>query len=64
MNTKALLRLIAEFTERGEHVTTATTSRTHAAKLLCNEPGYPRVSSPPTCSTCCAVPSGPGNWCA
>ena len=42
VDTKSLLKLIAEFSERGEHVTTATTSRTHAAKLLCNEPGYPK----------------------
>jgi len=40
---KALLKLIAEFAERGEHVTTATTSRTNAAKLLRHEPGFPRV---------------------
>lgn len=40
---KALLKLIAEFTERGEHVTTATNSRTHAAKLLKGEPGFPKV---------------------
>lgn len=38
---RALLKLIHEFTERGEFVTTATTSRTHAAKLLRNEPAYP-----------------------
>ena len=41
--TKALLKLIAEFTERGEFVTTATTSRTHAAKLLHQEPAYPKL---------------------
>ena len=41
--TKALLKLIAEFTERGEFVTTATTSRTHAAKLLHKEPTYPKL---------------------
>lgn len=40
---KALLKLIAEFTERGEHITTATSSRTHAARLLKGEPGFPRV---------------------
>jgi hypothetical protein len=40
---KALLRLIAEFTARGEYVTTATTSRTHAAKLLRQEPSYPKL---------------------
>lgn len=42
-NEKALLKLIAEFTARGEHVTTATTSRTNAAKLLRHEPGFPRI---------------------
>ena len=41
--TKALLRLIAEFTERREFVTTATNSRTHAAKLLHQEPAYPKL---------------------
>lgn len=46
VNTKALLRLIAEFSERGEHVTTATTSRTHAAKLLASESTYPRGMKP------------------
>lgn len=40
--TKALLRLIHEFTERGEFVSTATTSRTHAGKLLGREPNYPK----------------------
>lgn len=42
VNTKALLKLIAEFTERGEHVSTATTSRTHAVKLLSGESTYPK----------------------
>jgi AAA domain/DnaB-like helicase N terminal domain len=40
---KALLKLVHEFTQRGEFVTTATTSRTHAAKLLRHEPTYPRL---------------------
>lgn len=40
---RALLKLIAEFTERGEYITTATSSRTHAAKLLRGEPGFPKV---------------------
>lgn len=40
-HTKALLKLIAEFTGRGEFVSTATTSRTHAGKLLRNAPGFP-----------------------
>lgn len=39
----ALLRLIDEYTVRGEFVSTATTSRTHAAKLLSREPTCPRV---------------------
>jgi hypothetical protein len=42
-STKALLKLIHEFTQRGEFISTATTSRTHAAKMLCKEPGYPRL---------------------
>ena len=41
-NTKVLLKLIHEFTARGEYVSTATTSRTHAAKLLRGEPGFPK----------------------
>ena len=40
---KALLRLIAEFSERGEHVSTATTSRTHAGKVLRQEPTFPSI---------------------
>lgn len=32
-NTRALLRLVHEFTQRGEFVSTATTSLTHAGKL-------------------------------
>lgn len=40
-DTKALLRLIHEFNERGEFVGTATTSRTHAGKLLRGQPGFP-----------------------
>lgn len=42
-HTKTLLKLIAEFTRRGEYVTTATTARTHAAKLLRQEPSYPKL---------------------
>ena len=45
-HTKNLLRLIAEFGERGEHVTSATTSRTNAAKLLEHEPSYPKSLKP------------------
>lgn len=41
VNTKALLKLIHEFSERGEHVGTATTSRTHAGKLLRGQQGFP-----------------------
>lgn len=41
--TKALLKLIGEFTERGEFIGTATTSRTHAAKLLHRERTYPKL---------------------
>lgn len=46
VNTQALLKLIAEFTERGEYVGTATTSRTHAAKLLAGESTYPKGLKP------------------
>ena len=42
-STKALLKLLAEFTARGEIVTTAITSRTHAAKLLHQEATYPKL---------------------
>jgi N-acetylmuramoyl-L-alanine amidase len=45
-STKVLLKLIHEFTQRGEFISTATTSRTHAAKMLCKEPGYPRLRHP------------------
>ena len=41
--TKSLLKLIAEYTMRGEVITTATTSRTHAAKLLHQESTYPKL---------------------
>ena len=41
--TKALLKLIAEFTSRGEFVTSATSSRTHAGKLLHRESTYPKL---------------------
>lgn len=40
-HTRALLRLVHEFTQRGEFVSTATTSRTHAGKLLRLAPGFP-----------------------
>lgn len=40
-DTKALLRLLHEFAARGEHVTTATTSRTHAAVLFAKERAFP-----------------------
>lgn len=46
VHTQALLKLIAEFTERGEYVGTATTSRTHAAKLLAGESTYPKGLKP------------------
>lgn len=38
---RAILRLIVEFSARGEHVSTATTSRSHAGKLLRREPSFP-----------------------
>jgi len=41
-NTKAVLKLIHEFSERGEWVSTATTSRTHAGKLLRGQSGFPQ----------------------
>lgn len=41
-DAKSLLRLIHEFTVRGESVSTATNSRTHAGKLLRGQPGFPR----------------------
>jgi hypothetical protein len=44
---RALLRLIYEFNQRGEFVSTATTSRTHAGKLLRGQPGFPaRMTDP------------------
>jgi hypothetical protein len=41
-NTRALLRLVHEFTQRGEFVSTATTSRTHAGKLLRGQASFPQ----------------------
>lgn len=41
-DTRALLRLVHEFTGRGEFVTTATTSRTHAGALMRGEASFPR----------------------
>ena len=43
VHTQALLRLIHEYTERGERVSAAITSRTHAARLLAGEPTYPQA---------------------
>ena len=40
-NTRAVLRLVHEFTQRGELVSTATTSRTHAGKLLRGQSTFP-----------------------
>lgn len=40
-NEKALVRLIAEYNQRNEIVSTATTSRSHAGKLLRHEPTFP-----------------------
>lgn len=42
VDTVALLKLIAEFTERGEFVAPGTTSPSNAARLLAQEPGYPK----------------------
>jgi hypothetical protein len=39
---KALLRLIGEFTGRGEYISPAPTSPNNAARLLGREPSYPR----------------------
>lgn len=39
---KALLKLIHEFTQRGEHVPTAVQARPNAVKLLREEPTYPK----------------------
>ncbi len=41
-DTRALLRLIAEFTGRGEFVPTSRNGRPHAAKMLRDEPSYPK----------------------
>lgn len=46
VDTAALLRLITEFSERGERVAVATTARTNAAKLLSNESTYPKGRKP------------------
>ena len=39
---RALLKLLHEFTAEARWVTTATTSRTNAAKLFAQEPSYPK----------------------
>jgi hypothetical protein len=41
-DTRALLRLVHEFASRGEHITTAATSRTNAALLLARERTFPK----------------------
>jgi len=41
-SSRSLLRLIHEFTCRREFVSTATSSRTHAGKLLRTEPTFPQ----------------------
>lgn len=43
VDTKALLKLIHEFTERGEFVSPGSTSRTNACKLLSRERTYPKL---------------------
>lgn len=40
---KALLKLIAEYTARGEHVSAATVAKTNAPSLLSHEPSYPKL---------------------
>lgn len=45
-DTQALLRLIAEFTERGEKVSPAPNSPTKAASLLSQEKSYPKHRKP------------------
>lgn len=46
-HARSILRLVHEFTQRGEFVSTATTSRTHAGKLLRREPAFPhRLTDP------------------
>lgn len=42
---KALLKLIAEFTARGEHVSAATVAKTNAPSLLSNESSYPKLKA-------------------
>lgn len=42
VDTQALLKLIAEYTERGEYVSTATTSPANAARLLERESTFPK----------------------
>jgi hypothetical protein len=43
-NTKVLLRLIHEFTTRGEFISPATQSPTNAARMLRGEPSLPKLS--------------------
>jgi len=46
VDTQALLRLIAEYSERGERVAVGTTARTNAARLLADESAYPKGRKP------------------
>ncbi len=43
---RQLLRLIGEFTQRGEFISTSVHSQDAASKLLAGEPGYPRDRKP------------------
>lgn len=45
-DTRALLRLVAEFYGRGEFIATDPRSRHHAAKVLGDEPTYPKRRKP------------------
>jgi putative DNA primase/helicase len=45
-HTKALLKLIHEYSGRGEYISTSTNSRANAAKLFAGEASYPRGLKP------------------
>ncbi len=47
VDLKALLRLVHEFTARGEFVSPGATSPTSAPRLLATEPGYPKGRKSP-----------------
>ncbi len=63
-DTKVLLRLIHEYTRRGEFVHTAHNSPRGAGKLLAEEKTYPKGMKPAPPLHCCVTRSAMDCWCA